>query len=123
MGGYSHPMKTLLLTLFLLSGCATMTNAEGPKDWPRLTVKIHQVSLIELYRKCGKYHTPVSLLLSGGVIGACAEITFATNRCDIYLSGENSKEIVEHEIDHCFGKDHPGDTTLRDAWDKYKGIK
>jgi len=106
--------------LALLPACSTMTHTESPPDWPALEVIEHKVSVIDVQKKCFKYLTPVAAALSLGLTLGCAEVDFAARTCTIYIArGENDPGIIEHERDHCAGKDHPGDTTLRSAWERY----
>lgn len=116
-------MRSIVLVL-LLSGCASMISSNPPPaDWPKLTVSVHRVSFYEVAKRCGKYLTPTGRLLSLGLAGGCAEINFANVRCDIWVPHDVDQGVLEHEMDHCFGKDHPGDDTLRLAWSNHKGRK
>lgn len=115
-------MKHIVLCL-ALSGCASMISSKpAPADWPKLAVSVHRVSLYEVFKRCGKYLTPSGRLISMGLVQGCAEVRFATMRCDIWMQ-DNDPAVLEHEMDHCFGKDHPGDSTLRDAWLAYRAEK
>ena len=116
-------MKTLLPLLLLLTGCGSMidTHTGAPKDAPILTVDILYVSFAEIQRKCGKYMSAATRILNLGIVGARAELNFAQNRCVVWMpTGENDPSILEHELMHCRLLDHPGDSTLRDAWTAYK---
>jgi len=109
-----------VLLLATLPACSTMIHSESPADWPALEVIERQLSLIEVQKKCFKYLTPVAAALSFGLAVGCAEIDFAARTCTIYIGkGENDPGILEHEREHCAGKDHPGDATLRSAWQRY----
>ena len=116
-------MKTLLLiaALAAVSGCATMIDqhVEAPKDWPLLDVRDNVVGAWEIQRKCYKY-VPLGWKLMGGFAGGCAEINFEERTCNIYRAYDASPEWMEHEKDHCLGRDHVGDSTLADAWEAYK---
>jgi len=113
-------VRFAVLLLATLPACSTMTHPESPADWPALEVTERQVSFIDVQKKCFKYLTPVAAALSLGLTLGCAEIDFAANTCTIYIGrGENDPGILEHEREHCAGKDHPGDATLRSAWERY----
>jgi hypothetical protein len=109
-----------VLFLAALPACSSMTHSESPADWPALVVIERQVSVIDVQKKCFKYLTPAGLALSFGLTMGCAEIDFVARTCTIYTArGENDPGILEHEREHCAGKDHPGDATLRSAWERY----
>lgn len=113
-------MRALMLAL-LLSGCGAMIDpTSAPRDWPRLSVSVHRVSVYEVVKRCSKYLTPTARVMGLGLVGGCAEINFAAVRCDIWIPHEADEGVLEHEMDHCFGKDHPGDSNLRTAWNTYK---
>lgn len=108
------------LAIAWLMACGNTIHQEAPADWPKLETRVHRVGLIELHRRCAKYMTTTQRITSLGIVGGCAEINFATNRCDIWLpEGENDPMYEKHERDHCLGRDHVGDTTLRDAWNNW----
>lgn len=108
--------------LWLLTACATMISHEDPpRDWPSLKITIHYVGFFEVQRRCYKYLS-IWAKLSGSLPMQCAEINFAENTCNIWRPS-NDTDGDEHEIEHCRGKDHPGDRTLRDAWANYKATK
>ena len=58
---------------------------------------------------------------------ACALRTFnfSSARCDVHILSDTAHHVLEHELNHCRGWDHAGDTTEayeapwhlnRDAW-------
>lgn len=52
---------------------------------------------------------------------ACAVIDFNAKTCDIWLDAEDPDAGIEkHEHDHCDGRDHVGETYLRDLWEQHK---
>ena len=55
----------------------------------------------------------------GDVVDACATIHFAEGWCRIVYY---YVEHLEHEREHCAGRDHFGASTLRDAWAAFKRI-
>lgn len=110
-----------ILALALLTGCAGMISSNPrPADWPFLAISVHRVPTLEVLKRCGKYLTPTGRLMGLGLVGGCAEVNFAAVRCDIWVPKEVEPAVIEHEMSHCFGQDHPGDSTLRDAWLAYR---
>ena len=88
--------------------CAAI-GGEAEKDWPALKTSI--IYSGDVSKECGKYALmPL----------ACAEIDFEKKTCVIYTS-VNWAWVLIHEQEHCAGKDHENETSLRDAWNKYKG--
>lgn len=95
-----------------------------PSDWPKLDIVIHRVSFFEVQKTCGKYMGIAAKIMSLGLAGACAEVNFSSNKCDIWLPrGETDPSTLEHEMDHCLGGDHIGESDLRDAWTAWKARK
>ncbi len=105
----------------LTGGCATMIDEHqaAPKDWPLLTIIEREVGPIDLQRACYKY-VPLSTKLLGGFAMACAEIRFDLGTCTIYRVYDTDEGVMAHEHAHCRGGQHPGDTTLSDAWRAYQ---
>lgn len=110
-------MRTLIL-LLALTGCATVETHTAPRDWPQLTVRDNVVSGFEVVRHCYQY-VPTWAKLLGSFPMACAEINFAALTCDIWRAHDATPDMIEHEQIHCRGGQHPGDTTLSDAWANY----
>ena len=99
-----------LLPLLFLFGCATIDMSRPPPaDWPKLEVEIIKTTLDEAKRQC----KGVKLIVFG-----CAKVFFDEGVCRIYL-GTEDKSVYEHELLHCKGYDHPGESTMRDAWAKW----
>ena len=108
-------MRALMFAL-LLSGCGSFISTNPPPpDWPKLAVSVHRVSFYEVLKRCSKYLTPVNRVMGLGLVGGCAEINFGAVRCDIWIPHDADSMVLEHEMDHCFGKDHPGESTLKEA--------
>lgn len=105
-----------------LQGCATVYEHNAAKDWPKLTIRDNVVSGWQVQRHCYQY-VPLALKLLGVFPMACAEINFDARTCDIWRAYDASPEMIEHEQIHCAGGQHPGDTTLTDAWTAYKARK
>lgn len=105
-----------------LQGCATVYEHNAAKDWPKLTIRDNVVSGVEVIRHCYQY-VPTWAKVLGTIPMACAEINFHTRTCDIWRARDASEDIIEHEQIHCRGGEHPGDTTLTEAWIAYKAGK
>jgi len=97
------------LAASFLAGCAAM----GPRieGWPVLAVHEHYVPHVEMRERCARFAGFAAPPL------ACAEINFATLRCDIWFSADfpPSAHMREHERLHCAGHDHENENTLRAA--------
>lgn len=109
-------MRLALLTfILLLSACTTID--KQIKDWPKLTIKKHEMTFFDLQGKCWK-HMPVMYKLLGGFAFACAEVNLDAGTCDIYHLHSPSKTDIEHEESHCTGGDH--DDILQKYFDGWK---
>lgn len=95
----------------LWAGCASIDPQSAPRDWPRLTIDVRKVSYLEVLKRCSKYS--VAPL-------ACAEIHFRTMTCYVWVTPDAPRWVLDHELGHCHGADHFGESTLRDAWASYK---
>lgn len=107
-------MKYLLA--LLLTGCTTLattidTSRAPPNDWPQLKVVVVKTDSAEVQRQC--YAT------TAFVVAGCTTANFLKATCYIYLSTDNAA-VIEHEKMHCLGYDHPGESTMRDWWEKWK---
>lgn len=116
-------MRPLLLSLALLSGCATLIDEHQPppKDWPDLMILDNVVSGWEVQKRCYQYLS-LPFKLIGGLAMACAQVNFEERTCNIYRAEDASANIIEHEQMHCRGLSHPGDTWAEDAlrnWQAY----
>ena len=107
-------MRALMLLALLLSGCTTIEHGSEPKDWPRLSIDVRKVSYVEVLKRCSKYN-PAPI--------ACAEIYFRTMTCVVWVTPDVPRYVMDHELGHCNGADHFGESTLRDAWAAYKGAR
>lgn len=100
------------LICFLASAaCASIDPQSAPRDWPELTIDVRKVSYLEVLKRCSKY-SPAPI--------ACAEIHFRTLTCVVWVTPEAPKWVMAHEMGHCSGADHYGETTLRDSWLAYR---
>jgi hypothetical protein len=113
-----------MLGLLALSACAIDPHTPAPADWPRLEVRVHQVGTGEMLGEC--YATvPLWMKLLGTFPAACARIRFPERTCDIYCAASWScdPDTLAHEREHCAGRDHEFESTLRDAWQRYKAAQ
>ncbi len=113
--------------LAVLVGCATMIDEHTapPADWPQLKRQELRVSFLETQRLCAPAiasMTPVALALSLGLVAQCVLIDFSRNTCT-KVRPIDETDGDQHEEEHCQGRDHIGETNLRDAWAAYKGSK
>lgn len=110
-------MRTSPLLLALLVGCTTIGHQPPPSDWPVLKEKILYVNGATLYKYCE------SNLLTDFAF-ACARISFEKRVCYIVLPEQTADGsqpwLLEHEREHCKGKDHAGESGLAQAWEKWK---
>lgn len=104
----------LALLLLLLPACPTIDKSvPHPADFPTLEPRIRYVGYIEMQRKCG---IPLLASLFVQCLGL-AEPDFCTKTCNVTLL---SDAVREHELWHCKGYDHPGETHMKDLWAAYK---
>ena len=113
--------NAIIVSLFFLTGCAGISHKPAPTDWPRLEVREHRLSNWALLKQCySSVSLPMKLL--GGVAFACAWINLRSMTCDVYVhedAGQDEPSYL-HELEHCAGKDHYGDSTLADLWAGWK---
>lgn len=106
-----------------LTGCTVMDqHSAPPPDWPALVVREHADSCPAMIARCWPYLS-LPMRLMGGIPLGCAEVRFAEGTCDIYTCGLSPAGVLAHERLHCRGYDHIGDSTLRDAFQRYKRDK
>lgn len=109
-------LVTTVLMALLISGCAHFDsidyNTKPPKDWPDLTIRVHTVTKEQILQACNKV-VPFPQ--------ACASINFYFKTCDVYVPEGAARDFfIRHELAHCNGYDHVGETALRDAWEVWK---
>lgn len=114
-------MKKLAALLFL-SGCTVIGHVKPPSDWPRLKVVEYHLPHNQMADVCYRYvEVPMWMRLMGANLEGCAVIFFEKNLCEIYVSADfPDQRVLEHEREHCEGKDHVGTTNLADAWAQWK---
>lgn len=105
-------MKALFVLVLFLSGCTTIGHAPPPAAWPVLKQTITHKSLWETHTACG---WGITSFVLGAWVPACARIQFNAactwGTCDIITSSDS---LIEHEKQHCEGRDHVGSTYLAD---------
>lgn len=111
-----------VLIYLALAGCATITHGDAPPDWPQLKRVEIRTSFLEVQRLCAVARanmTPIAMALSFGLVAQCALINFSAGTC-FKVRPIDETDGDEHEEEHCQGKDHVGETVLRDAWQAWK---
>ena len=94
--------KLLALAVIVLglTGCATIDyNTPPAADWPALQV----------VETDARYCKPFDI--------GCAWVNLREMVCYVFIGAE---AVREHELAHCRGYDHPGESTMRDLWAKWK---
>ena len=112
--------RSLVAFSLLLAGCTTIGHVPSPADFPQLKVVVHRVKVGELFEKC---YPSLSTLVKalGGIPEGCAWLHWDTGICNIYVRGDfPDQRILEHEVLHCEGRDHPGSSTIADGWAAWK---
>ena len=113
------PTGLLLLALLAPLGCTTIDMTHKVAGWPELQVVQHYVPDDEIRARCSKYAP------WGFTPEACSEFNFVAKRCDVWFSSDYPPQpyIVRHELLHCRGYDHPGDSELADILARYNASK
>lgn len=109
----------VMLFALAVSGCAVVRgSSDRPADFPVLRTTAHFVSTVEMRDRCAEFAPP------GTLVEACAAWNFIAGTCDIWIARDFvSWSVIAHELQHCAGVDHVGETTLRDAWRNWKESK
>jgi hypothetical protein len=110
--------RAFLILSLLITGCSTID--EYVAGWPQLKTTIHDSNLLEINQKCWGY-LPLVYKLLGSVSFGCTLYNFDEKTCDIYLVPNSPQFIVNHELAHCNGGDHP-DHTLDKAYDYWLDV-
>ncbi len=93
-----------MLIWLLITGCSTIDGyVEG---WPKLQTTIHESTLLEINQKCWQY-TSITQKLLGSLTFGCAIFDLEKETCDIYVAPNSPEFILNHELAHCKGGDHP----------------
>lgn len=89
-----------------LAGCVTIdAQRPPPPDFPRLRVEIVQDQIAE---HCAALDV------------ACARLYFDQGVCLIHVPRWAPAWWIEHERQHCDGRDHLGKSDIRDGWQRWK---
>ena len=110
----------ILGTMLLLSACTTMIGNPPIDGWPKLSVEWHRVSGKQMMDFCVRTNADNPLVKINGLlvyIMGCAEPDFDRMACEIYVDKDfPDAGLDEHELKHCEGWDHYGETGMRDLW-------
>lgn len=102
--------------LLMFSGCASIDRERmPPADWPQLNIVVNRVNFFQMQEKC--QISTAALVLFGHHCYGLAEADFCTKTCTVTIAAES---WLDHEKAHCVGYDHPGASTMSDAWETYK---
>ena len=116
--GWPFLVFVCVLFVYFLTACTVIGHKPPPSDWPTLKVEVKDVGFWEGNELCGNGGLmPLLWQVSG-----CAYVNFDTMTCTVYLmvTGEGRELTLEHELDHCKGKDHMGSSALADYWNEWK---
>lgn len=106
---------TIAAALALLAGCSTIDqHTPAPAGWPDLLVIEHRTDLAGARAACRAYVGFLDIPLG------CAVVNFNERTCNVWHVNELARR---HELLHCAGHDHIGDSVLRDAfhaWTAYQ---
>jgi len=91
----------------------------APADWPDLVIEVDYVPDATARIICA----PV---IAGQFIAGCAFMNFARGACMVTINHSMRSEWIvatlAEELKHCRGQDHVGESTMRDAWARYKSM-
>jgi hypothetical protein len=96
-----------LLPLLVFSAHAQPMQPERVADWPALDVRFYLVPAEQVQQVCPPFTR------------GCAIPLFKRRECIVVLA-ENDPVLRIHETYHCYGFDHIGESTMRDAWTRFK---
>jgi len=99
----SHFQKIIFISAFLIS-CSTIDGYI--EDWPVLEIKVYKSSAHQVNQKCWSSLSQSQKLIGSVALG-CATIDLDKKTCDIYIASDSLEYIINHEIAHCKGGDHP----------------
>lgn len=78
-----------------------------PAGFPKLKVHEHHVAVERLAEFC----QPLQI--------TCSWVAWAAGRCDIYIAPNTPAPLIAHERKHCDGRDHIGESTIRNAFARW----
>ena len=92
-------------------GCSTIDfDRAPPADWPDLRVKTYPLENVSKYCSGGLLQIAV----------ACTILRFDLGECHIVLQIDAPNWVLQHELAHCAGYDHPGETGAVDQHQAHK---
>jgi hypothetical protein len=114
-----EPAVRLLLAaaVLLLAGCTLIGHQPAPQGWPsddRVKVTVVKASLWETHLACGGSAVQFAL---GVWYTACAHVTLdetCSNATCVITTSTDDPATMEHECEHCRGRDHFGSTAFAD---------
>lgn len=103
----------VVAVLGLLASCSTIDYTRRVEGWPELRVEIRRVTPEEVRAACAKYSPWHEIPL------ACTEFYFAKGVARIWISGDE-QWILDHEMGHVQGYDHPNSDVMQKMYDQWK---
>jgi hypothetical protein len=117
--GASRPLSMALA--LVAPACAMIGHEPPPSDWPSLKrVVIETENAPQMIDACVRRGLKVIGYGIFTTVGACAHADFCTMTCTKVWPKGASETTKMHEEKHCEGRDHPGETTFKNAWAAYK---
>ena len=107
-------MRRALALALLLCSCTTIDAGNRVNSWPELKVRVHEVEGWELHQHCASTVSVFDMALG------CAWIDLNARTCDIYISSPPQDFVLQHELAHCAGMEHPGEDTLHKMYANWK---
>ena len=107
----------LAVLVLALAGCSIIGHKPPPDGWPKLTETVTFKSLWDVNAECSRADGAIGsfLMLLIAPHMACAHINLdslcVAGTCSIVTS---SDLFIEHEREHCAGRDHFGSTMIAD---------
>ncbi|HEX5129602.1 MAG TPA: helix-turn-helix domain-containing protein [Usitatibacter sp.] len=110
---------TSALVPIAFAGCTAIGHQPAPADWPLLKHVEVRAKPVELIEACYA-GVPAWQRVLGTVSLACAWINFENMTCTTFNEVDDHGPVYEHELEHCAGRDHYGDSSLADYWERHK---
>lgn len=102
-------LKSLFFVLLLTACTFSGGYVQG---WPIIEdIRVWRVDPHEIYKYCGNGSLWVLPL-------ACAYPDLSKMRCDVYVPEDAPLWVIEHELEHCNGRDYNG--ILQKQYDNWK---
>lgn len=87
-----------------------------PADWPKLEPRLHELAHRDFVPVCLQHFPPQQCIgMTGFVL-----IRWHARKVDVYFTNVSAYWHEEQHWKH--GRDHRGESTLRDAWARYKAM-